>query len=61
MRKDTFQLGTPIAEIIPAFKDMQVYTADGGAIVDAEREMTVKHLLTHTAGLIYGGDWAAPD
>ena len=55
-----FQLGTPVSEFIPAFKDMQVYTEGGEVIVDAEREMTIKHLLTHTAGLIYGGDWEHP-
>ena len=55
-----FQLGTPVSELIPAFKDMQVYTEGGEAIVDAEREMTIKHLLTHTSGLIYGGDWEHP-
>ena len=55
-----FQLGTPVSELIPAFKDMQVYTEGGAAIVDAEREMTVKHLLTHTSGIIYGGDWDHP-
>ena len=55
-----FQLGTPVSELIPAFKDMQVYTEGGEAIVDAEREMTVKHLLTHTSGIIYGGDWEHP-
>ena len=55
-----FQLGTPVSELIPAFKDMQVYTAGGEAIVDAEREMTIKHLLTHTSGIIYGGDWDHP-
>ena len=35
---------------------MQVYTKDGRAIVDAEREVTIKHLLTHTSGLIYESD-----
>lgn len=55
-----FQLSSPISEFIPAFKDMKVYANHGDAIVDAEREMTVKHLLTHTAGLIYGGDWVHP-
>ena len=55
-----FQLSTPVSELIPAFKNMQVYTEDGSAIIDAEREMTIKHLLTHTAGLIYGGDWEHP-
>ncbi len=55
-----FQLGTPVSELIPAFKDMQVYTEGGTDIVDAENEMTVKHLLTHTSGLIYGGDGEHP-
>ena len=55
-----FQLGTPVSELIPAFKDMQVYTEGGEAIVDAKREMTIKHLLTHTSGIIYGGDWDHP-
>ncbi len=55
-----FQLGTPVSEFMPAFEDMQVYTENGEAIVDAERELTVKHLLTHTSGLIYGGDWEHP-
>ena len=50
-----FQLNTPVSELIPAFKDMQVYTEDGKDIVDAKRKMTIKHLLTHTSGLIY--DW----
>ena len=55
-----FQLGTPVSEFIPAFKDIQVYTENGENIVEAEREVTVKHLLTHTSGLIYGGDWEHP-
>ena len=51
-----FQLTTPISEFIPDFKEMQVYTEDGSATVEAERQITVKHLLTHTAGLIYDSD-----
>ena len=51
-----FQLTTPVSEFVPYFKDMEVYTEDGRAIVDAEREVTIKHLLTHTAGLIYESD-----
>ncbi len=51
-----FQLTTPVSEFVPAFKDMKVYTEDGSAIVDADREVTIKHLLTHTAGLIYESD-----
>ncbi len=55
-----FQLNTPISEFIPAFKDMKVYSQDYSDIIDAEREMTIKHLLTHTSGLIYGGDGSRP-
>ncbi len=55
-----FQLNSPVSDFIPAFKDMKVYANHGDAIVDAEREMTIKHLLTHTSGLIYGGDWVHP-
>ena len=55
-----FQLSSPVSEFIPAFKDMKVYANHGDAIIDAEREMTIKHLLTHTSGLIYGGDWVHP-
>ena len=55
-----FQLNTPVSEFIPAFKDMKVYTQDGETVVDAEHEMTIKHLLTHTSGLIYGGDGDHP-
>ena len=51
-----FQLSTPVSEFVPFFKDMKVYTEDGSAVVDAEREVTIKHLLTHTAGLIYESD-----
>ena len=55
-----FQLGTPVSELIPSFKDMQVYTEGGVGIAEAETEMTIKHLLTHTSGLIYGGDGDHP-
>ena len=51
-----FQLSTPVSEFVPFFKDMKVYTEDGSAIVDAESEVTIKHLLTHTTGLIYESD-----
>ncbi len=55
-----FQLHTPVSEFIPAFKDMQSYCEAQTEIVDAECEMTIKHLLTHTSGLIYGGDSDSP-
>lgn len=52
-------LEQPIAEIIPAFANMQVQKEYDGAITPdnlepAIRPITVRHCLTHTAGLGYG-------
>ena len=49
-----FQLGTPVSRFIPEFENMKVYNADQTEILDAEEEVTIKHLLMHTAGLTYG-------
>ena len=49
-----FQLDTPVSDFIPEFKNMKVYNEDQTKILDAKKEVTVKHLLTHTAGLTYG-------
>ena len=50
------ELDTPLAEILPAFANMQVLVDPEGALEDTvpvEREITIRHLLTHTAGLGY--------
>ena len=49
-----FQLDTPVAEFIPEFENMKAYNEDQTEIRDAEKPITVKHLLTHTAGFTYG-------
>ena len=49
-----FQLGTPVSRFIPEFKGMKVYNDDQTEILDAKNEVTIKHLLMHTAGLTYG-------
>ena len=49
-----FQLDTPVSDFIPEFKNMKVYNEDQTEILDAKKKITIKHLLTHTAGLIYG-------
>ncbi len=49
-----FQLGTPVSRFIPEFKNMKVYNEDQTEILDAKKEITIKHLLMHTAGLTYG-------
>ncbi len=52
-----FQLDDPVARFLPDFADMTVYAGGDGAgmrSLPAERPITVKQLLTHTAGLTYG-------
>jgi len=50
------KLDQPIADFLPAFAKMQVQTTPDGSITDlrpAKTAITVRHLLTHTAGLGY--------
>ncbi len=44
-------LDDPMANYLPEFSDMKVYTANG--LMDAERHITIRHLLTHQSGLTY--------
>lgn len=48
-----FSLETPISKWLPCFESMQVI--DGGLYntVSAKRQITIRHLLTHTSGLTY--------
>ena len=51
-----FQLEDPISQYIPELAGMRVVadsgsSSDGSALEDAERAVTVRNLLTHTAGL----------
>jgi CubicO group peptidase (beta-lactamase class C family) len=58
-----FRLGDPVSRFIPAFKEMKVYQPRGNAdydLVPARREITIRDLLTHTAGLSYGFDERSP-
>jgi len=49
----------PVAKYLPGFRDMKVATLDAaGAIASttpAVRPITIRDLMTHTSGLIYGG------
>jgi CubicO group peptidase (beta-lactamase class C family) len=52
-----FELSDPIADYLPEFSDMRVYSAGQAAnpvTVPATEPIRVWHLLTHTAGLTYG-------
>ncbi len=49
-------LDQPLADILPAYANMQVQKVPDGSITDTvpvERPITIRHLLTHTAGLGY--------
>jgi CubicO group peptidase (beta-lactamase class C family) len=51
-----FQLNDPVSRFIPAFGEVKVFAgaAEGGLeVTELEREITIWHLLTHTAGLSY--------
>jgi CubicO group peptidase (beta-lactamase class C family) len=50
------RLDQPIADLLPAFGKMQVQVTPDGSITDlrpAKAQITLRHLLTHTAGLGY--------
>jgi CubicO group peptidase (beta-lactamase class C family) len=50
-------LTDPVSKYIPAFEKTTVLTADNeGAPVPARRRITIRDLLTHTAGVSYGGE-----
>ena len=51
-----FQLNDPVSRFIPAFKDVKVLgsvTSGTPVLVDLEREITIRDLMTHTSGLTY--------
>ena len=57
------ELSDPLAQFIPSFSDMRVFTSgsDVRPVTEpAARQITLWHLLTHTAGLTYGFHRAHP-
>ena len=57
-----FNLDDPVANHLPELKEMKVWaggTADAPKLEPLKRPITIKHLLTHTSGLIY--DFAGED
>jgi len=50
-------ISDPVSRYLPSFRNTTVATrrTDGGYdVVQAERQITLRHLLTHTAGIAYG-------
>ena len=45
-------LETPVAEIFPSFASPQVLVGSGSEMRPARTAMTVRHLMTHTSGLV---------
>ena len=58
-----FSLNDPVHKFIPEFKDAVVAVEDGDGFktVPADRPISIRHLLTHTAGLTYGAGLANED
>ncbi len=51
-----FRLDEPVYDFIPGFKHLKVvtgWTASGPSLVDLERPLTIRHLMTHTSGVPY--------
>ena len=58
-----FQLDDPVSRFLPRFAGQSVFTGGGGAhleTVPAERDISLRDLLTHTSGLTYGYIEAGP-
>ena len=53
-----FQLSDPVSKFLPQFRDMQVWKQDH--YEEAQSQITMHQLLTHTAGLTYGYPGASP-
>jgi CubicO group peptidase (beta-lactamase class C family) len=57
LEEGKLRLGDPVSKYVPELANRKVLAAPDGPLeqlVDAEREMTVRDLLTHTSGLTYG-------
>ena len=57
LEEGRFNLDDPASKYLPELKDMKVMTggtAEAPQLEPLKRPITIKHLLTHTSGLIYG-------
>ena len=51
-------MNEPVSKYLPEFQDLTVYAGglDKNLRTEPARPMTIKHLMLHTSGLIYGAD-----
>lgn len=54
-----FQIDDPVSKFIPEFNNTKVLGADG-QLLDLDREITIHHLMLHTAGMIYQSEEDTP-
>ena len=62
MEEGRLALGDPVEKYLPALKNLKVFaggTADAPVLVNANRPITVRDLLTHTAGYYYDESWSS--
>jgi CubicO group peptidase (beta-lactamase class C family) len=62
MEDGKLQLADPVEKYLPVLKNRQVLTggtADAPVLVPASRPITIRDLLTHTAGYYYPEPWSA--
>lgn len=52
--RGSFNLDDPVEKYIPSWRDLKIHSQGDGADRLANTTMTIRHLLTHTAGLTYG-------
>ena len=49
-----FQLDDKLSRYIPGFADVMVYDPEAKALEPQVDELTIRHLLTHSSGIVYG-------
>ena len=49
-----FELDHKLSMYIPEFADVMVYNPETESLAPQEEELTIRHLLTHTSGIVYG-------
>ena len=55
LEQGRFMLDDPVSKTIPQFKDMTV-AVEPNQTVPTDRPITIRDLLRHTSGLLYGGE-----
>jgi len=49
-----FELDDRLSRYIPEFTDVMVYNAENQSVDELDNALTIRHLLTHTSGIVYG-------